>query len=72
MTEKVASLENLVEETKRSQAPVKVVDTATSEYIEVLKSQLVEREDAITKMNQTIELLRTKYVYCTISVDLGI
>ncbi|XP_003740732.1 TATA element modulatory factor [Galendromus occidentalis] len=60
LTEEVSSLENLVQEAKRSQAPVKIIDPATLEYIEVLKSQLVEREDAITKMNQAIELLKSK------------
>lgn len=51
--------ETIIEMEKVIAKPVaKLVDN--TEYIETLKSQLIEREDAITKMNQTIELLRSK------------
>ncbi|XP_022656107.1 TATA element modulatory factor-like isoform X2 [Varroa jacobsoni] len=60
LSERMAELEKNLQEAKGAQLSVKTVDTATLEYIEVLKGQLVEREDAITKMNQSIELLRSR------------
>ncbi|OQR76229.1 TATA element modulatory factor-like, partial [Tropilaelaps mercedesae] len=62
LSDKVTELESELNKTECVQLPVKPVDTTTQEYIEVLKGQLVEREDAITKMNQSIELLKSRCV----------